>query len=74
MNERKTEGFMQRMRGKVKSAWGDITDDEYDKFGGNVDQLVGWVKQKTGEAEDSIRERLRKMDEEEEEPAKTERM
>jgi uncharacterized protein YjbJ (UPF0337 family) len=72
MNDLKREGFMQRMKGKVRSTWGDITDDEYDKFGGNVDQLVGWIKQKTGESEESIRERLDKMDKEDE-PAHTER-
>jgi len=72
MNDLKREGFMQRMKGKVKATWGDITDDEYDKFGGNVDQLVGWIKQKTGESEDSIRERLDRMDKEDE-PAPTER-
>jgi uncharacterized protein YjbJ (UPF0337 family) len=71
MNDLQREGFMQRMKGKVKSTWGDITDDDYDKFGGSVDQLVGWIKQKTGETEDSIRERLDKMDKEDE-PAHSE--
>ena len=66
MNERTREGYMQRMRGKLKSTWGDLTDDQIDKFSGNTDQLVGWVKQKTGESEDSIRDRLRRMEEEEE--------
>ena len=63
MNDRQSEGFVQRMRGKIKSTWGNLTDDELDSFRGNLDQFAGWLKQKTGEAEDVIRERLRKMDE-----------
>jgi uncharacterized protein YjbJ (UPF0337 family) len=69
VNEHTREGFLQRMRGKIKSTWGDLTDDELDRFSGNLDQLVGWIRQKTGEAEDSIRSRLRRMEEDEKAPS-----
>jgi uncharacterized protein YjbJ (UPF0337 family) len=56
-------------RGRIRSAWGDVTDDDIDRAGGNWDMLVGTIKQKTGEAEESIRERLRDFQDEDEEPS-----
>jgi uncharacterized protein YjbJ (UPF0337 family) len=62
--ERKTEGTLQKLRGRIRETWGNITDDDIDRAKGNFDQLVGTIKQKTGESEESVRERLRGMDEE----------
>ena len=55
------EGRWQEMRGKVKEAWGDLTDDELDQTEGKWDQVVGAVKRRTGETEDAIQARLRSM-------------
>jgi uncharacterized protein YjbJ (UPF0337 family) len=68
--ERQAEGTLQKLRGRIRSAWGDVTDDDIDRAGGNWDMLVGTIKQKTGEAEENIRERLRDFqdDAEDEEP------
>jgi uncharacterized protein YjbJ (UPF0337 family) len=41
--------------------WGNVTDDDVDKAEGNFDRLVGIVKEKTGEAEETIRERLEQV-------------
>jgi uncharacterized protein YjbJ (UPF0337 family) len=49
------------MRGRVKEAWGDLTDDELDRTDGEWDQVVGIVKQKTGESANAIEGRLRAM-------------
>jgi uncharacterized protein YjbJ (UPF0337 family) len=49
---------MQKLKGKVQSAWCSITDDDYQKAKGDRDQLIGTIKEKTGEAEDAIRRRL----------------
>jgi uncharacterized protein YjbJ (UPF0337 family) len=65
---RQDEGTFQRLRGKIRSTWGDITDDDMDKAGGNLDQLVGTIKQKTGEAEEAIRERLARMSDDNDPP------
>lgn len=59
--ERKTEGTLQKIRGKIRSTWGNVTDDDIDRAQGNFDQLVGTIKQKTGESEETVRERLRGM-------------
>lgn len=62
MSETANEGRMQRLKGKVQSTWGSITDDDYTKAKGDRDQLVGTIKEKTGEAEEEIRRRLDELD------------
>ena len=61
MADLKQEGFFQQMKGRLRSAWGELTDDDIDKAGGNMDRLVGVIKQKTGQSEDAIRGRLQSM-------------
>jgi uncharacterized protein YjbJ (UPF0337 family) len=55
------EGKWQNIRGRVKEAWGDITDDELDQTEGKWDQVVGTVKRKTGQASDAIETRLKNL-------------
>jgi uncharacterized protein YjbJ (UPF0337 family) len=62
MSEMANEGRMQRLKGKVQSAWGNVTDDDYAKAKGDRNQLVGTIKEKTGEAEEDIRRRLDEFD------------
>lgn len=64
MAERQAEGFAQKWRGKVRAAWGDLTDDDVDRAEGNLDRLVGIIKEKTGEAEQAIRDRIDSMKDE----------
>jgi uncharacterized protein YjbJ (UPF0337 family) len=66
MADLKTEGLLQKIRGKIRETWGNITDDDMDKARGNLDQLIGTIKQKTGESEESIRAKLNRMDEDKE--------
>lgn len=54
------EGAWQKVKGKVREEWGDLTDQEVDEARGNWDQFVGAVKQKTGETAEAIE---RKFDE-----------
>lgn len=55
------EGKWDQMKGRVKEAWGDLTDDEIDQTEGKWDRLVGTIKEKTGEAREAIEEKLRQM-------------
>jgi uncharacterized protein YjbJ (UPF0337 family) len=55
------EGKWQNVRGRVKEAWGDLTDDELDQTEGKWDQVVGTVKRKTGQASDAIETRLKNL-------------
>ena len=57
----KFEGKWDQMRGRVKEAWGSLTDDELDRSEGKWDQLVGTIKEKTGESMEAIEKRLADM-------------
>ena len=53
------EGRWQNARGRIRQTWGDMTDDEIDTARGSWDRLVGAIKEKTGEAADTIDDKLR---------------
>ena len=52
--QEKMMGNWNQLKGKVKQRWGQLTDDELNEVEGNIDQLVGLVQQKTGEARQQI--------------------
>jgi len=54
INAQELQGQWSRLKGQVKERWGQLTDDDLQIHGGNVDQLVGRIQQKTGEARESI--------------------
>jgi uncharacterized protein YjbJ (UPF0337 family) len=58
INAQELQGQWNRLRGQVKERWGQLTDDDLQIQGGNVDQLVGRIQQKTGETRDAIEKYL----------------
>lgn len=54
MNTQEIQGRWEQIRGKVKEKWGQLTDDDLRIVGGNVDQMIGKIQQKTGEARGSV--------------------
>ena len=58
MADLKTEGRFDRVKGRARSIWGDLTDDDFDKAQGNVENLIGRIKEKTGETAEEIRQKL----------------
>jgi uncharacterized protein YjbJ (UPF0337 family) len=54
----KWEGRWDQLKGNVKQAWGEMTDDDLDVAEGNYDELVGRIKVRTGETSEAIEERL----------------
>ncbi len=56
------EGGWTELKGKVKEAWGKVSDDELREFEGNVEQLIGLIQQKTGETHLEIQRRLMELD------------
>ncbi len=55
VNEQLLEGNWQRVKGKIRSKWGQISEEELQTFSGNVEQLVGEIQRKTGESQEAIR-------------------
>jgi uncharacterized protein YjbJ (UPF0337 family) len=42
------EGQWKQLRGKIKEAWGTLTDDELDQIEGRRDVLIGKIQEKYG--------------------------
>jgi len=54
INAQELQGQWNKVRGQVKERWGQLTEDDLQIHGGNVDQLVGRIQQRTGETRDAI--------------------
>jgi uncharacterized protein YjbJ (UPF0337 family) len=54
IDAQKLQGQWDQLRGKVKQKWGQLTDDELRIQGGNIDQLVGRIQEKTGEGREAV--------------------
>jgi len=54
INAQEIQGQWNKIRGQVKEKWGQLTDDDLQIQGGNVDQLIGRIQQRTGEGRDAI--------------------
>jgi len=50
----KWEGRWEQLKGKAKSLWGNLTDDELLEAEGDYERLVGVVKEKTGKTREEI--------------------
>jgi uncharacterized protein YjbJ (UPF0337 family) len=65
-NRDELEGQKDQVKGKVKQAWGDLTDDERlhdegvaDEAAGNVQEGIGRARRKVGEVIEDIGEGLK---------------
>lgn len=54
INAEQVQGHWDTIRGKLKERWGQLTDDDLKIAGGNIDQLVGTIEKKTGEARANV--------------------
>jgi len=54
INAQELQGQWNKLRGQVKEHWGQLTEDDLQIHGGNIDQLVGKIQQRTGESRESI--------------------
>ena len=50
MNEDIFSGQWKQLRGDLKSWWGKLADDDFDRIGGQKDKLIGLVQEKYGYA------------------------
>ena len=61
VNTQELQGSWSRIRGKVKEKWGNLSDDDLQVQGGNIDQLIGRIQQKTGESREAIEQFLENL-------------
>lgn len=53
------EGNWKQFKGKVKEAWGDLTDDEIDQIAGKRDVLIGKIQERYGMGKDEAERRIK---------------
>jgi uncharacterized protein YjbJ (UPF0337 family) len=54
MSDLKLRGTWNEIKGKVKQAYGDLTDDDLIHEEGKDDELLGKLQQKTGKGRDEL--------------------
>jgi uncharacterized protein YjbJ (UPF0337 family) len=54
VNTQVLQGQWNQVRGQLKKKWGQLTDDDLKFANGNLDQLIGRIQNKTGEARDAV--------------------
>ena len=64
MNQDIFAGQWKQMRGTLKAWWGKLTDDDFERIGGQKDKLIGWVQEKYGYAREQAQHEVeRRMQE-----------
>jgi uncharacterized protein YjbJ (UPF0337 family) len=62
MNQDILAGKWKRMRGELKTWWGNLTDDDIERIGGQKDKLIGLLQERYGytreQAEQEVERRL----------------
>ena len=54
VNEQTLQGNWNEIKGKLRNKWGQLTNDDLQQARGNIDQLIGLIQRKTGEARSSV--------------------
>ena len=54
INAQELQGQWNQVKGKVKEKWGQLTDDDMNIGSGNIDQVIGKIQSRTGEAREGI--------------------
>lgn len=54
INSQELQGQWNQLKGKVKEKWGQLTEDDLNVSGGNFDQVIGKIQQRTGEGREAI--------------------
>jgi len=61
VNEQTLQGNWNEIKGKLRTKWGQLTNDELQTFDGNVERLVGLIQRKTGEGRSAIERYLEEL-------------
>jgi len=61
VNQQTLQGNWNEIKGKLRTKWGQLTNDDLQAAQGNVDQLIGLIQRKTGEARNSVEHFLEEL-------------
>ena len=62
MNRTTAEAKWKILRGRIKETWGDLSDDDLDRFDGQRDQFVGHIQERYGMSRQDVERRLDEID------------
>lgn len=57
----KIEGNWKQFKGKIQEKWGELTNDDLDRYEGNMEQLEGVIQERTGETRQEVRKRIEEI-------------
>src|SRR4249920_2795506 len=58
MNQDIFAGQWKQMRGALKSWWGKLADDDFERIGGQKDKLIGLVQEKYGQTHEQAQQEV----------------
>lgn len=61
ISQQTLKGSWNEIAGKLRSKWGQLSDDELERHHGNIQELVGYIQRKTGVARDQIERFLNEL-------------
>lgn len=64
MNWDRIEGNWVEFKGKIRTRWGKLTDDDLDVIAGKREQLIGVLQQRYGYAKDHLEREVRDFEKE----------
>lgn len=56
MNQEQWKGRFHQIKGEVKRRWGKLTDDDVTEAEGSMEKLIGRIRERSGDSQESIRE------------------
>jgi ElaB/YqjD/DUF883 family membrane-anchored ribosome-binding protein len=63
INQTTLRGNWNEIKGELRKRWGQLSNDDVQTFNGNIDQLVGLIERKTGEARSVVEDYLNELTE-----------
>ena len=58
MDSNRIEGSWEELKGKAKSKWGNLTDNELTQIGGKKDELMGRLQARYGYSKDKAQQEI----------------
>jgi uncharacterized protein YjbJ (UPF0337 family) len=62
MDRATTEMKWKMLRSRIKETWGDLTDDDLNRFEGQRDHFVGHIQERYGMSRQDVERRLDEID------------
>jgi uncharacterized protein YjbJ (UPF0337 family) len=60
-HEQQAEGSWKQFKGRLRESYGALTDDDVERSKGRREQLIGQIQEKTGEARETIAQKIDEM-------------